>query len=425
VESTSAIAARNSVAGDHPAYKWLLVALLFAIGALNYADRTAVAAVFPLLRKDLGTSDLALAAIGSLFLWSYALGSPMAGLLADRFSRSRLIVWSLTGWSLATVLSGLVTATWQLLAARVVLGIAECAYLPAAIALIADYHTPQTRGTGIGLHNAGLNFGLVMGGVAAGYIGEHFGWRPGFILLGSAGLLLAVVAYWFLRDARQEPAKTIEARPSAWRSISALMRIPTFWILMLEAALIAVGTWMFLNWLPLYFNEVHHLSLAGAGFSGTFLLQAPSLLGVTAGGYLSDRVAGKHLHRRMLIQCICYFCATPCLLAFLGKPALLLVSASLFLYGLFRALGSCNESPIMCDLLNPQLRSTAIGLTNTTNTLAGGTGIFIAALLKKDFGLAGVFGGCSALLLISAVLVLAGYRFFIRKDLARASEPRP
>lgn len=416
VKTPATLAPAKWNAPGHPAYKWWLVGLLFVVGALNYADRTAIAAVFPLLRTELGTSDMALAAIGSLFLWSYALGSPLSGFLADRVSRSRLVVWSLTGWSLATILSGLVTATWQLLAARVLLGLAECAYLPAALALLADYHKPETRATAMGLHNAGLSFGLVLGGLAAGYIGEHFGWRPGFLVLGLAGLLLALVARWFLRDL---PGAVVEVRASPWQSLVALVRVPTYLIVLGEAALIAVGNWMFLNWLPLYFNEVHHLSLAGAGFSGTFLLQAPSLLGVAVGGYLSDRFAGKQRQRRMLIQCITYCCAAPCLLAFLGKPALLLVSTCLFAYGLFRSLGSCNETPILCDLLRPHLRSTAIGLMNTTNTLAGGAGIFMAAILKKDFGLAGVFGGMSALMLGSAVLVLIGYRFFIRKDLER------
>ncbi|HZT33173.1 MAG TPA: MFS transporter [Bryobacteraceae bacterium] len=416
MQTVAPLARRNRLSPLHPAYKWCLAALLFAIGALNYADRTAIAAVFPLLRAELGASDLALAATGSLFLWSYALGSPLAGILADRVSRSALIFWSLTLWSLATFAAGLVTATWQLLAARVFLGLAECAYLPAALALLADYHGPETRATAMGLHNAGLNFGLVMGGLAAGYLGEHFGWRPGFLLLGAGGLALAAFARWFLRDAAPAVA---QERALVADSLSAVLRVPSYLVILGEAGLIAVGTWMFLNWLPLYFNEVHHLSLAGAGFSGTFLLQAPALVGVTAGGYLSDRVAGRQPHRRMLIMSLAYFCAGPCLLAFLGQPPLAAVSAGLFGYGLFRSLGSCNEVPVICDLLPPRLRSTAIGLMNTLNTLAGGAGIFLAALLKKDFGLAGLFGGTSVLLAGSTLLALFGYRFCIRKDLAR------
>jgi MFS transporter, ACS family, glucarate transporter len=73
--------------------------MLFAIATLNYADRTAISSVFPLLRADLGASNVALAAIGSVFLWSYAIGSPFARLLADRVSRRRVVLWSLVSWS--------------------------------------------------------------------------------------------------------------------------------------------------------------------------------------------------------------------------------------------------------------------------------------------------------------------------------------
>mgnify|MGYP000950074262 CR=1 FL=1 len=142
-------------AGD-TGYKWRLVALLFCVAALNYADRTAITTVFPLLRSDLGMSDVELGAVGSFFLWAYALASPLAGSLADRTSRSRLIVCSLAAWSLITLASGLVASTWQLLALRSLLGFAEALYLPAAIALIADYHVGPTRSRAIGLHQMAI-----------------------------------------------------------------------------------------------------------------------------------------------------------------------------------------------------------------------------------------------------------------------------
>ena len=96
------------IRADSPRYKWILVGVLFLAASLNYADRGALTAVFPLLRKDLGMSDLALAAIGSFFLWSYALFSPLAGYLGDRFSRSALVTWSVVAWSVVTALTAFV-----------------------------------------------------------------------------------------------------------------------------------------------------------------------------------------------------------------------------------------------------------------------------------------------------------------------------
>lgn len=407
--------------GDSPSSKWRMVAVLFSIAGLNYADRTAISSVFPLIRQDLGMSDVALAATGSLFLWSYAIGSPFAGHLADRLSRSRLIVGSLLGWSLITLLTGLVSSVTQLFLLRVLLGLAECAYLPAAIALIADHHGSGTRATAMGLHTAGLNVGLVAGGTLAGYVGEHYGWRLAFFLLGGSGLALALLAHLFLRDAASSAAQP--ARSPAWESIASLARVPTYLILLIEAMLISVGVWMFLNWLPLYFRETFQMSLAGAGFSGT-LLQVAATLGITVGGYLSDRVARQYLPRRMLLQCLCYFAATPFLLAFLGRPGFAFLAASILLFSFLRSVGQANEQPILCDLLSTRLRSTAVGLMNMGNTFAGGVGILMAGYLKQDWGLAGVFAGVSAIVLISGCVVLAGYAFFFRKDLLRVSEQR-
>ncbi|MEN6604519.1 MAG: MFS transporter, partial [Bryobacteraceae bacterium] len=161
-----------------PRYKWELVVFLCVVAMVNYADRTAISAVFPLLGAELGMSDVALAALGSFFLWSYAAGSPFAGVLADRFSRSRLVVLSLTAWSLVTIWTGFAHSATELLVTRIMLGVTECAYLPAALALMADHHDTDTRATAMGLHLAGLNFGLIAGGTLAGYLGDHLGWRP-------------------------------------------------------------------------------------------------------------------------------------------------------------------------------------------------------------------------------------------------------
>src|SRR6185312_12604628 len=87
-------------------FDWPLIALLTSIAALNYCDRMAMAAVFPLLRSDLHVTDVGLGAIGSAFLWTYALGSPLVGFLADRQSRTRMVLLSLISWSLITFATG-------------------------------------------------------------------------------------------------------------------------------------------------------------------------------------------------------------------------------------------------------------------------------------------------------------------------------
>src|SRR6185503_2939087 len=125
---------------------WRVAIFLFAAAGLNYADRTALSSVIPPLRQDLGVTDVQIGIVGMLFLWTYALASPFAGNLADRFSRSRIVMWSLVTWSLITVATGLVQSVYLLYVLRIALGIAESFYLPAAGALLGDHHGPATRG---------------------------------------------------------------------------------------------------------------------------------------------------------------------------------------------------------------------------------------------------------------------------------------
>ena len=412
------------IRADSPRYKWILVAILFLAASLNYADRGALTAVFPLLRKDLGMSDMALAAIGSFFLWSYALFSPLAGYLGDRFSRSALVTWSIVAWSVVTILTAFVQTTEQLLSMRVLLGIAESLYIPASLALIAEHHATPTRAMAMSLHLAGFYSGVVFGGTVAGYLGESYGWRPSLLVLGSVGLLLGLLCKLtvFGLPAALSPESAMEkhAVQSFGRSFSNLVKTASYWVLLLEAMLLAIGTWIFANWLPLYFTETFKMSLSGAGFAGTFPVQAGAMIGILAGGYFSDKVARKTVQRRMLFHSLCYLAAAPLLLAFVVSSNYTIILSAIFGYSLLRAVGGANANPLLCDLLPKNSWSTAVGLMNTTNCFAGGVGILIAGYLKRDFGLGGIFAGTAGIVLVAGILLLLGYFLFLRRDLERS-----
>src|SRR5436190_1243582 len=126
--------------------KWLLVFLLSSGLALDYLARLALFSVLPPIKKDLAINDVALGLLASSFLWTYGLLSPIAGYIGDRFSRRTVLIVSLAGWSAVTVLSGLATNAWQLVAMRVLLAIAQVCYMPVGQAFLADFHGPETRG---------------------------------------------------------------------------------------------------------------------------------------------------------------------------------------------------------------------------------------------------------------------------------------
>jgi MFS transporter, Spinster family, sphingosine-1-phosphate transporter len=403
---------------------WSVVALLTAIAALNYADRSALSAVLALVRDDLQLSPFVVGAVGSAFIWVYAICSPVSGYLADRWRRSRVIVLSLVAWSVVTMATGLVGNSTELLIVRGLLGLAECAYVPAAIGLTAEYHPGKTRARAIGIQLAGFNMGVVLGGVFAGYIGDHWGWRPAFWVLGAAGFVMAAVTHKVLPRVGPEEHHTVRSAPiSPAGAARELLSVPTFVIVLLESSCVAMSVWVFLVWLPLYFKEAFDLSLTQAGLAGTVGLQIAATTASVAGGFLSDRFAGTRGERRMLFQFICFMSAIPLLIPFTLNPSFGAASLAIFLFAFFRSLGSSTDNAILCDVLPSRVHSTAVGVTNAANSTAGAVAVMLTGYLKADFGLAGVFVGLCGTVAIAACLVLIGYRYYLARDLARTSAP--
>ena len=167
--------------------RWLLVAFLWVVALLNYLDRQVIFTLFPLLRADLGLTNIELGLLSTVFLWVYAILSPFTGFLADRFGRERLIIVSLFVWSAVTWATALSHSVGALLLARGVMGLSEACYLPAALALINDHHDDRTRSRASGLHQSGIYFGAIAGGTLGGWMGERLGWRMVFMVLGAAG----------------------------------------------------------------------------------------------------------------------------------------------------------------------------------------------------------------------------------------------
>ncbi len=411
-------------------YKWTLVIVLFLVGAVNYGDRTAFSTVLPLVKQDLRVSDVVLGAVGSVFLWSYGLVSPLAGLAGDRFSRTSMILYSLMAWSLVTGLSGLVRTGAELLSMRVLLGIAEAVYIPTALALIADYHASQTRARAMAIHIMGLSFGFVLGGVLAGFLGERYGWRASLLALAALGLAMAAVCRVFFDSRIRPPAlereKPSGSRPSLGEVLRTLATTPSYLVLTLDAMVTSVGAWIFAYWLPLFYKETFHMSLTSSGLYGTITVSGGVWLGILAGGWLSDRVVARSgVRSRMIVQVFCYLACTPFLMTFVWSNSAFLITLSVFLFNLFLNMGASNNNPLVCDLLEPKMWATSLGVANLANCLMGGSGIFFAGFFKQQLGLRWVFAGVTGTVLIAVVGLLIGYFVFLEKDLRkrRLAEP--
>ncbi|MEW5979939.1 MAG: MFS transporter [Acidobacteriota bacterium] len=410
-----------------PTYRWFLVGVLFFAACLNYADRGAVNSLFPILKDELGMSEVALAATGSVFLWTYALFSPLAGYLGDQLSRCSLVVWSLTAWSLITILTGLALNGSQILVMRALLGIAECLYVPVSIALIADHHPTSTRAKALAIHLCGFYLGVVVGGTVAGFIGDKYGWRAPLFALGMTGLALAAFAKITLVD--QPPQITFRTTvPSSGTTSKSLrgallypLRIASYYILTIDAFLIAISTYVLITWLPLYFNETFRVSLTESGFHGTFPMQAGNVAGLLLGGYISDSVARRSSRNRMLIHSICYFLAAPLLLAFLWVERIPPLVMFIFMFSTVRAIGQSNSNPLLCEIVAEGHRSAAVGMMNLFTCVAAGLGVLATGYLKREISMGTILGSMSVIVLLAGIILLVGYRCFLSPDLQRLS----
>src|SRR5438477_1038526 len=131
--------------GVWSSYKWAVVAMLWFVCFVNYADRQAIFSVFPVLKTEFGLSDVQLGIVGGAFMWVYAAAGPIAGMIGDRARRKTLIIGGLIFWSFITVATALSTKYWHLVTFRALEGFGEAFYFPAAMSLVSDYHGRETR----------------------------------------------------------------------------------------------------------------------------------------------------------------------------------------------------------------------------------------------------------------------------------------
>src|SRR5258706_2482793 len=192
----------NGGSKSFSSYAWVVVALLWPVAMLNYLDRQMVSSIRASIRADIPSiaNDQDFGTLIAVFMWVYAFLSPVGGYIADRFNRRWTIIGSLFVWSAVTWATGHAQTYSQMLTCRALMGISEAFYIPAALALIADFHTDGTRAKAVGIHQSGIYVGLALGGVG-GYIAQTSSWRNCFTWFGLAGVLYAVVLMLALRDA--------------------------------------------------------------------------------------------------------------------------------------------------------------------------------------------------------------------------------
>lgn len=387
---------------------WLVVALLVPVALLNYLDRQMLAAMKFSVMADIPDirTDANWGLMLGQFKWVYAFLSPVGGFVADRFGRRFTICGSLFVWSAVTLWTGNVYSFRELMLARSLMGISEAFYIPAALALISDYHTGGTRSRAVGLHQMAIYLGVIAGGFS-GYVADEpaLGWRFAFVACGIAGMVYAVPLVLLLRDAPRADTG-LEAVPLS-EAASELALNRSFVLLVLYFTLPAMAAWIVRDWMPAILKEQFGIGQGKAGVAAAVYWQVAAIFGAALSGWLADRWSRHSPYGRVYTSAIGTALLVPAILGVGNAGSLEVAVLFLVLFGLGWGAFDCNNMPILCQIVRPELRATGYGLMNLVSISCGGIADWaFGAQRDANISLSAIFGVYAALAAVSVVLVL-------------------
>ena len=396
------------------AYRWLVVAMLWAISLFNYGDRQAVFSVFPLLQREMRLDPVQLGLLAGAFAWVYGLGGQFAGMLVDRISRRRAILGGLYVWSGICVATPLARGFSGLLALRAAEGLGETFYYPAAVSMLSDYHGPATRSRALGLHQTSVYAGTIAGGFFAAWIGERYGWRWSFLVFGGLGVLLGLLLQRYLREPVRGAAEGAGAARAADEPIAAGETLRIIWttpvVFLLMAAFVCANfvAVVLLSWMPSLVYEKFHLSLAMAGLTATLFVQVASMAGSAAGGWLADRMQSAMFCGRVVVQAAGVLCGAPFVVVCGLTGSVEWLIGALTAWGFFKGLYDANIFASVYDVVPVRARGAAAGFMNTVGWAGGGVAPVLVGVLARRHGLGfGIAGASVVYLAAGGILVVS------------------
>lgn len=392
-----------------------LVAFMWFAYFLNYCDRQAVFAMFPSLRSDLAMTDEQLGLTGAMFLWVYAFGCPVAGQLADRFSKRLLVVLSLIVWSSVTLATGLAGSAVILLALRAAMGISESLFMPTAIALTANAHPPAQRSRALSVLTTAQIAGTVGGSWFGGWMADRGHWRGAFLALGAVGILYAAPYYLFLRGV-SEGVSGGGRTAGAALAIPLLVKARTFLLLCIVFPVFVFGLWLLYGWLPLFLKEKFALNQADAAFNATLFLQAATAVGLLGGGVLADALHRRTKTARFWLMTASLVLCAPCLHALGSGHTLDAARAAAAAFGFFSGLLMGNIFPAAFEVVPKDTRASAVGILNFCGALVSGFATLFGGLWKESLGIDRLFTLTASAYLAAGLALIFGIRRLLPFD---------
>lgn len=399
-------------------YPWHLIGLLWLVAFLNAADRNILIAVLPDLKIEFGLTETQLALLGSVFFWIYAVGAFLIGRVGDSARRTRVIIYGLIFWSVATGASALANGFALLLTMRGLVAVGESSYYPTATALIGDWHKPAMRSRALSLHQTAVFAGAGLGAVATGYIADAFSWHAPFLIFGAVGLVWAVVLLRTLKDAPIVHTAAEAEKPA--EPVGVVLGIPPAVILCFIFALATGASTGLTFWAPFYVNKELGLSLANSAWVGSATINIAGFLSVPLGGLLADTLAKRSPIGRFQTLAIGLALAGLLLLPLLGAKTAAQIGMVLVATSVAKGLFDGCIYAAMQDVVPPHARATAVGMMTMIGFLGAGITPLMVAGFGEAFGMKAGIVAMAGLYFVAVAILIAMQGITRRAVLANA-----
>ncbi len=360
----------------------VVLAMLLLVYTFNFLDRQILGILVQPIKADLHLTDTQMGLLGgTAFAILYStLAIPLA-FLADRTSRSWVITVSLSIWSLFTALCGAASGFGQLFLFRLGVGVGEAGGVAPSYALIADYFPPERRGRALGIYSMGVPIGLASGTLLGAFIATYVDWRAAFLAVGVAGLIIAPVFRWLVRDPVRVAAPVGRAPVSAVFAI--LASKPSFWLMAFAASMSSLAGYGLAFWVPSLMIRSYGFDLQTTALYFASLLLIGGASGVFLGGVLADRIGKGDRGIYAKIPAFAWMITAPLFVAGFLSPSPVL---AWFLFLIPNALNILWLGPMtnaVQHLVPPHMRATASASFLLINNLIGlGVGSFAIGALS-------------------------------------------
>ncbi len=417
--------------------RFRIIALIFLITSINYADRATFSIAGEAAATELGLGAVQTGFILSAFAWAYVLAQVPGGALLDRFGTKRVYTGAIALWSACTALQGFVgwvpgvTAVTALFVMRFLVGLAEAPSFPGNARLVAAWFPSRERGTASAIFNSAQYFSLVAFAPLMGWLVHEFHWRAVFWVMGVLGLVAALIFMVFIHGPDRHPGinaaeldliregggeiamerrQSSGARTFTWHNVRQLLANRMLLGIYLGQYCINVLTYFFVTWFPIYLVKERGLNILEAGMAAA----VPAICGFVgglAGGIMSDRILARtgNLDRARKLPLVIGMALATLILGCVWVDAEWLVIALMSVAFFGKGIASLGWA-VMADVAPRQLAGLSGGVFNMFGNTAGiitpiVVGFIVAGTGSFDWALAFVALHCVVTIIAYTVIV--------------------